>query len=47
MVHSDGIWNDFELQRKKYENKDAKWCILAVFETIWNCRHNFENKDAK
>ena len=37
MVHSDGIWNDLELQRNN-ENKDGKWCILTVFETIWNCR---------
>ena len=20
-----------------FENKDGKWCILTVFETIWNC----------
>ena len=28
-------------------NKDSKGCILAAFETISNCIHNFENKDAK
>ena len=22
----------------KTENKDGKWCILTVFETIWNYR---------
>ena len=43
MVHSDGIWNCREI----IENKDAKWCILAVFETISNFREYFENRDAK
>ena len=37
MVQSGGILNDLELQRNN-EIKDGKWCILAVFETIWNCR---------
>ena len=41
MVHSDGIWNDLALQRKKNKNKDAKGCILTVFETIWNYREMF------
>mgnify|MGYP006890607688 CR=1 FL=1 len=26
---------------------DGKWCILAVFETIWNCREKCENRDGK
>ena len=38
---SDAIWSDLELQRKN-ENKDSKFCILKVFETIWNCRDHFE-----
>ena len=33
--------------RENFKNKDAKWCMLAVFETIWNLRHTFENKDDK
>ena len=33
--------------RENFKNKDAKWCMLAVFETIWNLRHTFENKDSK
>ena len=24
--------------QKKNVNKNGKWCILTVFETIWNCR---------
>ena len=43
MVHSDGILNDMELQRKN-ENKDGKWCILMVFETIWNCREKMKTR---
>jgi len=43
MVHFDVIWNDFELQRKK-KTEDAKWYILAIFETIWNCRDNFDTR---
>ena len=31
---------------KVYKYKDAKWCIMAVFETIWNSREKIENKDA-
>ena len=26
------------IAEKKIENKDGNWCILTVFETIWNCR---------
>ena len=39
MVHSDGIWNDLELQRNN-ENKDAYACILSLFETIFETVHN-------
>ena len=41
MVHSDGIWNELELQRKK---EDAKSCIPTVFETNWNCRDHFDTR---
>jgi len=44
-MHSDGIRNDLELQRKN-ENNVSKVCIVAVFKTIWNCRKN-ENKEGK
>ena len=27
---------------EKNENKEGKWCILTVFETIWYCRDHFE-----
>ena len=34
--------------REKAANKDAKWCILTVFEIIWNCREkNKKIKDGK
>jgi len=33
--------------REDFENKDTKWCILTVFETIWNYREKFENNDDK
>jgi len=36
----------FETEEKTIENKDGKWCILTVFGTFWNCRENFEYKDA-
>ena len=29
---------------KKTEIKDNKWCILAVFETNWNCRDRFDTR---
>jgi len=32
MVHSDGIWNDFKLQRKKLKTRTVK----AAF---WQIRH--------
>ena len=38
----DGIWNDLKLQKNYWNNKA---CILAVFETIWNRRKKYENKD--
>ena len=44
-MHSNGIRNDLELQRKN-ENNVSKVCIVAVFKTIWNCRKN-ENKEGK
>ena len=25
-----------------FENKDGKWCILTVFETMRNCRDHFD-----
>ena len=34
MVHSDGIWNDLELQRS-FWNKDAVVCIMTHSETIF------------
>jgi len=33
--------------RKKNENDVYKACILAVFETIWNCREKNENNVSK
>ena len=37
MVHSDAIWNDvLEVgTAEKIEIKDAKWCIRALFKTIF------------
>ena len=35
------LWRYFKrfwTAAKKKENKDGKWCILTVFETIWSCR---------
>ena len=32
----------FGTEVKKIEIKDNKWCILTVFETIWNCRDQFD-----
>ena len=29
---------------EKNENKEGKWCILTVFETIWYCRDHFETR---
>ena len=43
MVHlmaCETIWN----YRDNFENKDAKWCISTVFETIWNCREKKKKK---
>ena len=42
-MHSDGIWKRFGTEEKKWQ-KDAKWCILTVFETILNCRDHFETR---
>ena len=33
MVHSEGIWNDLELQRS-FWNKAAFACIMTLYETI-------------
>ena len=41
-MHSGGIGNDLDLQRKN-ENNVSKVCILVVSETIWNCREIEEN----
>ena len=30
--------------RENFKNKDAKWCILVAFETIWKCRENFKKQ---
>jgi len=39
------VYSDY-LQRfgtaEKNENKDDKWCILKVFETIWKCREQMK-----
>ena len=37
MVHSDAIWNDvLEVGTAgKIEIKDAKWCIRALFKTMF------------
>jgi len=32
MVHSDAILNDV---LEKIKSKDANWCILALFETMF------------
>ena len=46
-MHSDGIQNDLQLQRKN-ENNISEACIIpTVFETIWNCREKNENNVPK
>ena len=45
-MHSGGIWNDLELQRKN-ENNVSKVFMLVVSETIWNCREIDENNVSK
>ena len=42
-MHSGGIWNDLELQRKN-RKKVCKACILMFFETIWNCREKMKTR---
>jgi len=37
----------FGTAKKKNESKDGKVFTLAVFETVWSCRENYENKDGK
>ena len=36
------IRNDLELQKIIENNYVSKACILAVFETIWNCKKNMK-----
>ena len=43
MVHSEGIWNNLELQTH-FENKDDKWCILTASETILGTTEKNENR---
>ena len=44
LVNSDAIWNCNE----SLENKEAKFCILMLFETkFWNYRETLESNDAK
>ena len=45
-MHSEGIWNDLELQRKN-ENNVSKVCVLKVFETSWNCREKLRTMSLK
>ena len=45
-MHSGGIWNDLELQRKN-ENDVSKNTIVLVFETIWNCREKMKTMSLK
>ena len=37
MVNSGAIQNDFNEENcwEKFESKEAKWCILALFETVF------------
>ena len=44
MVHSDAIWNC----RESFENRDAKFCILMLFEMkFWNYRETLDSQNAK
>jgi len=44
LLHYDSIWYNLEQQRK-IENKDANVRTLALFQTIWKCNEQFENKN--
>ena len=41
MVHSDGMGNDILELERKFDNKDDKWCIMPLFDTIvWPTEKN-------
>ena len=49
MTVNGAFWcylKQFGTAEKKNENKCGKWWIRTVFETIWKCCENFENKHA-
>jgi len=46
-MHSDGVQNDLQLQRKN-ENNISEACIIpTVFETTWNCREKMKTMSLK